>query len=194
VQATGIRGGGGFSFAALAELIERHRRINEQSGGANGLRDLGLAESALFQSQMAFGGTELYATLAGMRKTLLHILLYQMFVSDLVIAECGDGDNEAACERLEVIEGIAAIRTTDDAKRLAADLLAARAVPQTEPRDALHIALAAIHGMNYLATWNFRHIMNPATQHLIEAVCRAAGIESVVICTPEQLLVTYDDP
>lgn len=84
------------------------------------------------------------------------------------------------------------LQTTAAAKALAASLIAARAVPESEPRDALHIALAAINGIVYLATWNFKHIMNPSTQHLIDAVCRDAGIESAVICTPEQLLVTYD--
>lgn len=49
---------------SLAELIELHRRIIEQSGGAGGIRDLGLAESALAQPQTSFGGTELYPTLA----------------------------------------------------------------------------------------------------------------------------------
>jgi predicted nucleic acid-binding protein len=117
---------------------------------------------------------------------------YQLYVSDLVIAECGDGDNDAASERLNAIEGLATLLTTDDAKRLAAKLLAKNAVPRTEPRDALHIALAASNGVKYLATWNFKHIMNPSTQHLIETVFRDFGIESPVICTPEQLLVTYD--
>jgi len=118
---------------------------------------------------------------------------YRLFVSDLVLAECGDGDNEAAHERIEVLDGIDVLRTTDAANDLAAALIAAHAVPETEPRDAMHIALAAINGVDYLATWNFKHIMNPSTQHRIDAVCRDAGIESPVICTPEQLLVTYDD-
>jgi death on curing protein len=51
-------------YLTLAELLELHRRIIEQSGGADGIRDLGLAESALAQPQMFFGGIELYATLA----------------------------------------------------------------------------------------------------------------------------------
>ena len=118
---------------------------------------------------------------------------YRLFVSDLVLAECGDGDNDAARERLAIVHGIDVLQTTDAANELAAKLIAAHAVPETEPRDALHIALAAIHGIDCLATWNFKHIMNPSTQHLIDAVCRDAGIESAVICTPEQLWVTYDD-
>ncbi len=118
---------------------------------------------------------------------------YRLFVSDLVLAECGDGDGDAARERLEAVDGIDILQTTAAANDLATELIAAHAVPETEPRDALHIALAAINGVDYLATWNFKHIMNPSTQHLIDAVCRNAGIESAVICTPEQLLVTYDD-
>ena len=118
---------------------------------------------------------------------------YRLFISELVLTECGDGDDDAARERLDVVGGIAVLETTAAASDLAAELIAAHAVPETEPRDALHIALAAINGVDYLATWNFKHIMNPATQHLIDAVCRDAGIESAVICTPEQLLVTYDN-
>ena len=118
---------------------------------------------------------------------------YQLFVSDLVLAECADGDSAAARERLDVVDGVDVLATTDAANDLAAKLIAAHAVPATEPRDALHIALAAINGVDYLATWNFKHIMNPATLHLIDGVCRDAGIESAVICTPEQLSVTYED-
>jgi hypothetical protein len=116
-----------------------------------------------------------------------------LFVSDLVLAECADGDGDAASERLRIVDGIDVLQTSAAANALAAELIAAQAVPQSEPRDALHIALAAINGIDFLATWNFKHIMNPSTQHLIDAVCRNAGIESATICTPEQLWVTYDD-
>ena len=118
---------------------------------------------------------------------------YRLFVSDLVLAECSDGDTDAAIERLRIVDGIDVLRITEEANRLAAELIRSHAVPETEPRDALHIALSAINGIDYLATWNFKHIMNPSTQHLIDAVCRNAGIESSVICTPEQLLVIYDE-
>ena len=118
---------------------------------------------------------------------------YELFVSELVLTECGDGDANDASERLEIVAGIDVLRTTDTANELAAALIAAHAVPQSEPRDALHITLAAINGIDYLATWNFKHIMNPSTQHLIDDVGRDAGIEPPAICTPEQLLVTYDD-
>lgn len=86
-----------------------------------------------------------------------------LFVSDLVLAESADGDGDAASERLKIVEGIDVLQTTAAANELAASLIAARAVPQSEPRDALHIALTAINGIDYLATGNFKHIMNPST-------------------------------
>jgi predicted nucleic acid-binding protein len=118
---------------------------------------------------------------------------YRLFISDLVIADCGEGDTVAAHERRQILERIDALQTSEAAKNLAESLIASYAVPKTEPRDALHIALAATNGIDYLATWNFKHIMNPSTQHLIDAVCRKAGLIPATICTPEQLLVTYGD-
>lgn len=50
-------------YLTLAELLELHRRVIEQSGGAEGVRDLGLAESAIAQPQMAFSGADLYSSL-----------------------------------------------------------------------------------------------------------------------------------
>ena len=80
---------------------------------------------------------------------------YLLFVSDLVLAECADGDGDAASERLRIVDGIDVLQTSAAANALAAELIAAQAVPQSEPRDALHIALAAINGIDFLGTWNF---------------------------------------
>lgn len=57
--------------------------------------------------------------------------------------------------------------------------------------DALHIALAAVHGVEFLLTWNVRHIANATLRQAIEQVCRESGYEPPVICTPEEL--TNDD-
>lgn len=66
--------------------------------------------------------------------------------------------------------------------------LTAYAVPATEPRDALHISLAAVNGVQFLATWNFKHIANANVRGLIEQTCRNAGFPPPIICTPEELL------
>jgi predicted nucleic acid-binding protein len=118
---------------------------------------------------------------------------YRLLASNLVIAECSAGDIEASNERLALLADVALLEIDNETDELATALLANHAVPLTEPRDATHIAVAAVNGIEYLATWNFKHIMNPATQHLIDAVCRHSGYEPPTICTPEQLLESYDD-
>lgn len=67
---------------------------------------------------------------------------YLLFVSDLVLVERADGDGDAASERLRIVDGIDLLQTSAASNALAAELIAAHAVPQSEPRDALHIALA----------------------------------------------------
>ena len=118
---------------------------------------------------------------------------FDLKISDLVIAECSAGDSAAAAERLAVIKGIDILAPKEEAESLAEALLAGKAVPETEPRDAAHIALSAVQGMMYLVTWNFKHILNPHTQHRIDSICRDAGYIPATICTPEQLLESYDD-
>ena len=60
-------------------------------------------------------------------------------------------------------------------------------MPPTEPEDAMHIALAAVNGIEYLVTWNFKHIANAAMRLKINNVCTAAGYVPTTICTPEDL-------
>jgi predicted nucleic acid-binding protein len=119
---------------------------------------------------------------------------FDLRISDLVIAECSAGDPIAAAERLLVVDGIDILAPNDDAESLAAALITGKAVPESEPRDAAHIALAAVHGVNYLVTWNFKHILNPHLQRRIDDICRELGFTPSTICTPEQLLESYDDP
>lgn len=118
---------------------------------------------------------------------------FDLKISDLVIAECGAGDPSAARERLEILDGIDVLTPRTDAESLAEALLVGRAVPESEPRDAAHIALAAVHGLTYLVTWNFKHILNPHVQRRIDDICRNSGFLPATICTPEQLLESYDD-
>ena len=60
-------------------------------------------------------------------------------------------------------------------------------LPEKAAADALHIATAAVHGVEYLLTWNCTHLANATFRTQIEAVCRAAGYEPPLICTPEEL-------
>jgi len=93
----------------------------------------------------------------------------------------------SAAQRSEAIAGLSVLEMTDSAQALAASLLAAGHVPRTSVEDALHIALATVHGMDFLLTWNFRHINNAEMKARIVAAVEAAGYECPVICSPEEL-------
>ena len=117
---------------------------------------------------------------------------FQLVASELVIAEAGAGDPDAAQARLQALESITLIDATAEAESLATRLLDMGAVPQQAAADAAHVAIAVANGVEYLVTWNFRHIANAAMRTRIERVCRQVGFEPPVICAPNELLETDD--
>lgn len=118
---------------------------------------------------------------------------YRLFISQLTLDECGDGDPDVAAERMGIVEGIELLEPNDAAKTLAKLLIERLAVPTSQPRDALHISIAAVHGVEFITTWNFKHILNPHLQLKIADTCREGGFQPPVICTPQQLLETEND-
>lgn len=115
---------------------------------------------------------------------------YDLVVSELVLREGSAGDPQAVEDRLKVLKNLPVLGITDEADELARTLIRNGAIPQSEPEDALHIAAAVVNGLEYLVTWNFKHIANPTLSAKISGVCAAAGYEPVTICTPEALLET----
>ena len=118
---------------------------------------------------------------------------FRLFVSQLVVDECLAGDPNAAKERIDELAGIPRLQITDAAKDLANALMNSKAIPESEPRDALHIGIAAVHGVQYLVTWNFKHIANATLRDRINSVCRDLGHEPPIICTPEEIAGMSDD-
>jgi len=118
---------------------------------------------------------------------------FELAISQLVIDECSDGDPEAAQERLDVVSDLTVLAITDEARALARLLNAEGAVPPSEPRDALHIAVAAVQRVQYLVTWNFRHIANATMRTKIEQTCRNAGYAPPIICSPPEIPGDNDD-
>ena len=117
---------------------------------------------------------------------------YDLFVSRYVIDECSRGDPQAAQERLAFLDGIPLLEVSDAVETLAQTLLRKVPLPAKAYLDALHISVAAMSGIEYLATWNCKHIANPALQKRILSVCRNMGCEPPVICTPHELLEIND--
>jgi hypothetical protein len=113
---------------------------------------------------------------------------FELHVSQFVLDEAGAGDPEAARLRLEVLRGLPELPATEAALTLAGALLAEGAVPEKARTDAAHIAVAAVHGMDFLVTWNCRHIANAEMEPRIREVCVRHGWRYPKICTPEQLL------
>jgi hypothetical protein len=113
---------------------------------------------------------------------------FELFVSDAVRQEVSRGDREAAARRTATLAGIAILSAPPEALILASRFLAAAAIPTKAPIDAAHVALATVHEMDFLLTWNCTHIANAAIRTQIEDVCRSSGYRPPVICTPLELL------
>ena len=111
----------------------------------------------------------------------------EVYISTLVEEEISRGDSSAAKRRLAYVAEIPALEVTDQASVLAKDLLKQGAVPKNSAEDALHIGIAAATGMEYLLTWNFKHINNAETKTMIAKVIEAHGFVSPVLCSPEEL-------
>lgn len=112
---------------------------------------------------------------------------YQLYVSTVVLREASSGDPAAVQERLALLDGISQLGVAVEADLLAEELLRDGAVPRQAAEDAMHIAICAVNGIQYLLTWNCKHIANAARRLDIERVCSEAGYEPPVICTPEEL-------
>jgi predicted nucleic acid-binding protein len=118
---------------------------------------------------------------------------YDLVGSELLLEECRAGDPAAASARLEAIASLPLLEPGKDVAALADALVREVPLPPNAVADAMHIALAAVHGAELLVTWNCRHIANPILRPRVEAVCRAAGYEPPAICTPAELLGGTDD-
>jgi hypothetical protein len=89
---------------------------------------------------------------------------------------------------LDVLKGLPQLDVANEAEQLAATLVADVPLPPKAKSDALHIAIAAVNGIEYLLRWNCTHIANATLRARIETVCRLAGYEPPIICTPQEML------
>ena len=121
--------------------------------------------------------------------------LFDIFTSELVHEEAGRGNQDAAMKRLANLEGIPILKLTDNAIELLKRLLFEKALPQNSTDDALHIAMASVHNIVYLLTWNCRHIDNAETKPIVRSVIILNGFKYPEICTPQELMgdETYEE-
>jgi predicted nucleic acid-binding protein len=113
---------------------------------------------------------------------------YELVVSESVLRECGAGDPGAAQRRLNSVAALPLLLINEQALHIAEARVTKGIVPTKAAEDALHIAVATVYGVDYLLTWNCRHIANPEMQRNIAAYLEQIGLFLPFICTPEELL------
>ena len=113
---------------------------------------------------------------------------FELFVSELVREEVAMGDAKASDKRMGTIAEMPILRTTEEAVSLAERLVSMGPIPHEAAADALHIAIAAVNGVDYLLTWNCKHLANATLRGRIETQVEEAGYACPVICTPEELM------
>ena len=113
---------------------------------------------------------------------------FDLVASELVVAECNAGDVSAASKWLNALLGIPLLDITSGSVTFARRLVAAGIVPVRATEDAMHISIATVHYIDYLLTWNYRHIANPEIQARIAEDFQRQGLFLPFICTPDELL------
>jgi predicted nucleic acid-binding protein len=114
---------------------------------------------------------------------------YHLLVSDFVVDEVSDGHPDAVARRLDALRGIELLdNTAAEIEQVANALITQKALPPSAKLDALHIAICAYHGVSYLASWNFSHIVNVQQLDKIETICNATGYPASRIVTLDQLV------
>src|SRR6185295_779713 len=107
---------------------------------------------------------------------------FELFTSEFVLREASIGDESMAQKRLDLLMEIPVLAINESSPSLARDMIDRKVIPQMYAEDASHIAIATVHGLDYLLTWNCKHIDNARLQRSITVICRDAGFEPPVIC------------
>ncbi|UZQ53851.1 type II toxin-antitoxin system VapC family toxin [Trichothermofontia sichuanensis B231] len=117
---------------------------------------------------------------------------FDLYISQTVLDEVARGDTEIASRRLEMLSDFPLLDVNEAVEGLAMQFLAKSNLPPKAADDALHIAVATVYGLDYLLTWNCRHIANAQIQNQIQKklarISFEAGYELPTICTPYELM------
>jgi hypothetical protein len=91
-------------------------------------------------------------------------------------------------KRFAILNDLAALEVTEAAEELARAVLVAGILPARAFPDAAHVAVAAVHAVDYLLTWNCKHLANAQSARRMAVVCEKSGYKMPIICTPEELM------
>jgi hypothetical protein len=113
---------------------------------------------------------------------------YDLVTSQYVIDEVADGDPQLAQERLELVEGIPLLKLSGEIDDIAEEIVSRAILPAKAQLDALHIACASHHHVDYLLTWNCKHIANARILPKIHQTLTDLSCFIPIICTPEEMV------
>ena len=115
-------------------------------------------------------------------------LNFELVTSQYVVDEAAAGDATLAKDRLDSLDGIPLLQLGPEIDSIAGDLISRAILPPKAQVDALHIATAAHHRIDYLLTWNCTHIANARILPSIHRVLVERNCFVPIICTPEEML------
>jgi len=113
---------------------------------------------------------------------------FEAFISPVVLDEISRGDTLAAKRRLDSISSVSLLEILPEMLNLSEAYFTAIEIPEKARADSYHLAIAALHGMDYLVSWNCTHIVSGRVKRIIEEINSANGIRTPIICTPEELM------
>lgn len=113
---------------------------------------------------------------------------FSLYTSEAVLAEVAQGDPEIADQRLKILRDFPLLALNQAVQGLAVQFLNHSNLPSKAKVDAIHIAAATVHGMDYLLTWNCKHIANAQIQGKLAEISLDCGYVLPVLCTPNELM------
>ena len=118
---------------------------------------------------------------------------FALYTSEVTLQEAGRGDPDALARRLAALTDVPLLPITNAVDSLANELVRKAVLPARALNDALHVAVAAVHGVDYLLTWNYRHLDNAETKPAVRDTCKRHGYDAPEICTPRELMGGVED-
>ena len=110
------------------------------------------------------------------------------YVSPFLIDEVSRGDATYAQKRLDEIVDFTVLEVNEEIEDLAQQYFAALQIPEKAKIDAFHLAVAAWHKMDYLLSWNCKHIASGRVQKMMQEINARLGVHTPIVCTPEELM------
>ena len=118
--------------------------------------------------------------------------IFDVFVSEIVLDEAERGNPDVSALRGSLLSSISCLPVLPEARELARAILASGLLPRRAAIDALHLSVATVHELDYLLTWNCKHLANQHVLPRLAVLVERLGLALPIVCTPEELMEEAD--